>query len=64
MAHIKFGNVDFSTEEMFIFSGGAYSAPVRDVTREAVLGRNGDVIVDNGRYMNTTASFVDRKSVV
>jgi phage-related protein len=54
---IKFGEIDFATEEMFVFSEGAYSAPVRDVSRESVLGRNGDIIVDNGRYKNTTARF-------
>ena len=57
MRHIKFGEIDFATEEMFVFSEGAYSAPVRDVSRESVLGRNGDIIVDNGRYENTTARF-------
>lgn len=57
MEHIKFGEIDFATEEMFVFSEGAYSAPVRDVSRESVLGRNGDIIVDNGRYENTTARF-------
>lgn len=57
MRRIKFGEIDFATEEMFVFSEGAYSAPVRDVSRESVLGRNGDIIVDNDRYENTTARF-------
>lgn len=57
MHHIKFGNIDFATEEMYVFSEGAYSAPSRDVSKESVLGRNGDIIVDNGRYNNTVARF-------
>ena len=42
---------------VYISGGGTYNAPERDVTTYSVPGRNGDLIVDNGRFLNTTVSY-------
>ena len=39
---------------MYISGSGTYNAPERDVTTYNIPGRNGDLIVDNGRFLNTT----------
>ncbi|MCL2518015.1 MAG: hypothetical protein FWF15_05575 [Oscillospiraceae bacterium] len=30
----------------------AFNVPARDVTKQSIPGRNGDLIIDNGRYFN------------
>lgn len=57
MPSIKFGNVDFSGDKSYIWGSGQYSAPKRSVEVAHVLGKNGDVILDNGRYENTKATY-------
>ena len=42
---------------VYISGGGTYNAPERDVTTYSVPGRNGDLIVDNGRFSNITVSY-------
>ena len=42
---------------VYISGGGTYNAPERDVTTYSVPGRNGDLIVDNGRFLNTAVSY-------
>lgn len=54
---IKFGNIDFSGDGAYIWGAGEYSAPSRSVDMISVPGRSGDLLVDNGNYNNTTASF-------
>lgn len=36
---------------------GVYNAPARDVTVLDVPGRNGSVVIDNGRYINTSVTY-------
>lgn len=36
---------------------GSFDAPARDVTAVSIPGRNGDLILDNGRYKNITVSY-------
>ena len=43
-------SIDFG---MVISGSGTFGAPQRDVEMVPVLGRNGDLIIDNGRYLNT-----------
>lgn len=57
MPNIKFGNIDFSGDGAYIWGTGQYSAPSRSVDFIDVIGRNGDLIVDNGKYNNTKARF-------
>lgn len=42
---------------VYISGGETYNAPERDVTTYSVPGRNGDLIVDNGRFSNITVSY-------
>lgn len=54
------------TFDLYISEKNIYSAPERDMTFTSVPGRNGDVIIDNGRYQNAsisyTVSFLDLPS--
>lgn len=56
----------FDTFGLYISEKNIYSAPARDMTFTSVPGRNGDVIIDNGRYQNAsisyTVSFLDLPS--
>ena len=42
---------------LFISGSGTYNAPERDVTAVSVPGRNGDLILDNGRWHNISVSY-------
>lgn len=42
---------------LFISGDGTYNAPEKDVSRYQVPGRNGEVIIDNGRYENITVTY-------
>lgn len=42
---------------LFISGDGTYNAPERDVTAVSVPGRNGDLILDNGRWHNISVSY-------
>lgn len=57
MPSIKFGSVDFSGDKSYIWGAGQYSAPKRSVSTVHVLGRNGDVVIDNGCYENIKATY-------
>lgn len=49
---------------VWISGGGTYDAPARDVTTEAIPGRNGVVTFDNGRFENiqlTYPAFISRR---
>lgn len=47
-----------STEFGLVISGAAtYGAPCRDIQQIQVPGRSGDVIIDNGRYANTSITY-------
>lgn len=41
----------------YIGGQGSFNAPARDVTKVSIPGRNGDLIQDNGRYLNTTVTY-------
>lgn len=42
---------------LFISGGGTYNAPERDVTAISIPGRNGDMVLDNGRWSNISVSY-------
>lgn len=57
MNYISF-NSHKSTEYGLAISGeGSYDAPARDMTFYTIPGRNGDLIIDNGRYKNITLKY-------
>lgn len=42
---------------VYISGEGTYNAPVRSVSQEVVAGRNGVLILDNGRYENIEVTY-------
>lgn len=42
---------------IFISGVGTYNAPERDVTEEVIPGRNGTLIIDNGRFNNIAVTY-------
>lgn len=42
---------------IYIGGQGTYNAPQRDVTKISIPGRNGDLILDNGRFLNIQVSY-------
>lgn len=57
MPDIRFGEIDFSSDGAYVWGAGQYSAPARSVEFIEVPGRNGDLLIDNGNYTNTTVIF-------
>lgn len=52
-----FGGIDSSDYKVYITGSDVFSAPERDVEYVSVAGRNGDLIIDNGRWKNITISY-------
>lgn len=64
MNQLIYGNINTADYQIGISGGGTYAAPERDVERFEVPGRNGELIVDNGRYKNievTYPAYIARK---
>lgn len=40
-----------------VMSKTPYNAPAPDITRQAISGRSGDLIIDNGRYKNVNVGY-------
>lgn len=55
--HVKFDGVDLADFGVTLSGTGTYNAPDRDVTSMSVPGRNGDLLFDNGRYMNIEVAY-------
>lgn len=55
--YILFGDIDTRTYGVGIFGDQLANAPERDKEYVNVPGRNGDIILDNGRYNNITVSY-------
>lgn len=49
--------VDLSQFGLFVTDTGAYNAPVRNIDKYSIKGRNGDIILDNGNYNNITVQY-------
>lgn len=54
---LVFDGVDITDYGLTISGEGTYDAPERDETRFEIPGRNGDIVVDNGRYKNITVKY-------
>ena len=50
--NVIFGGVDFAENGVWVTGSGTFSAPQRDVTVVSVPGRNGDLVIDNGKWNN------------
>lgn len=42
---------------VYISGSGTFNAPERDQSSVSVVGRNGDLTIDNGRYKNTVLTY-------
>lgn len=52
-----FGGVNSLDYGVLLDGSGTTAAPERDVTTVTIPGRNGDLLVDSGRWKNTTVSY-------
>ena len=57
MEYFIFNGISSTNFGMYISKKKIYSFPARDMSFQAVPGRNGDVIIDNGRYENIEISY-------
>lgn len=55
--NLIFGGVNTEDYSVWVNGSDTFSAPSRDITKVAVPGRNGDLIIDNGRYNNLTLTY-------
>lgn len=54
---LTFGGVNSADYDVYITGAGTYSAPERAVEFVTVPGRNGDVVLDLGRWDNVTVTY-------
>lgn len=54
---LSFGGVNSADYGVWLTGSGTFSAPERDVEFVAVPGRNGELVVDNGRWRNIEVSY-------
>lgn len=47
-------SLDFNT---WISGGGTFNSPSRDIDKVTIPGRNGELIIDNGRYANIEVNY-------
>lgn len=55
--YIVYNGVSFMDYGVFISGSGTYDAPERDATKVEIVGKNGDLTLDNGRYKNITVKY-------
>ena len=54
---LNYGGTNLSTYGVFISGVGTYGAPARSITEEVIPGRNGTLIIDNGRFDNIEVTY-------
>lgn len=54
---LEINGVQLSDYGIFISGVGTYDAPERSVTAQSVPGRNGDLVIDNGRFENIKVTY-------
>lgn len=52
-----FGGTPSRDFGVYISGDGTFTAPERDMTTVAVPGRNGELLIDNGRYRNVSITY-------
>lgn len=57
MSDLIIGGKNLSDFNVHLSGTGTYDAPAPDVTAYSVPGRNGDLLIDNGRYSNITVEY-------
>lgn len=54
---LQFGSVDSADYGILISGEGTFNAPERDVDTIEIPGRNGDLLIDKGRFKNITVKY-------
>lgn len=54
---LTFGGINSLDYGIFITGEAVYNAPERSVTSIEIEGRNGDLLIDNGRFLNIKVSY-------
>lgn len=57
MRTLTFNGVNSAAYGIFISGEGSFDAPARDRSSLTIPGRNGTLIIDNGRYKNITLKY-------
>lgn len=57
MEYLNFGGIDSSIYGVYISSGGAFNAPERAVELIQIPGKNGSIIIEQGRYENISITY-------
>ncbi len=55
--YIVYNGKSFLDFGVFISGAGTYDAPERDTSKVEIVGRNGDLTLDNGRYKNIKVKY-------
>lgn len=55
--NLTFGGVNTADYGIYLTGTGTFSAPERDVEYVGVPGRNGDLLIDNGRWKNIEVTY-------
>lgn len=55
--YITFGDKSIADLGCYILKPGQFTSPERDVTVHEVPGRNGNIVIDNGRYKNVSTTY-------
>ena len=55
--NLVFGGIDSADYNVWISGSDAFSAPERDVEYVSVPGRNGDLVIDNGKWNNIRITY-------
>ena len=54
---IIYGGKNLLEFGVYVSAEGSYNAPSRSITEEVIPGRNGTLIIDNGRYENRVVTY-------
>ena len=54
---LTFGGISTPSYDVFISGAESYNAPERDQTMVTIPGRSGDLVIDNGRYLNIIVHY-------
>lgn len=55
--YFEYNGKDSRDYDVYITDKSAYNKPQRDISFESVVGRSGDLIIDNGRYKNLDIEY-------
>lgn len=55
--YFTYGDFISSDAGLYISGGGTFNSPERDYKANTVLGRDGDLIIDNGRFKNVSVRY-------